>query len=214
MTNGPDATNDLIARLAAAPRPARLTATVLFAAVGLAVLAAGGLYLWSMGFRPGLAAAMAHPVTAAKIALPALLAALALPVVLRLSDPVGRPRPHWLLLPAGIAVALAAYAATTVPAGTLGAAIMGGTSVKCVTAIVQISALPMIAGLVILRRGASTRPALSGAVLGLLAGAGATAAYALSCAEDSPLFFVTWYGAAILCVTALGGLIGARALRW
>ena len=39
-------------------------------------------------------------------------------------------------------------------------------------------------------------------------------AYAMHCIEDSPLFYVTWYGLAIGGVTLVSTLIGARVLRW
>ena len=42
----------------------------------------------------------------------------------------------------------------------------------------------------------------------------ATAVYAFHCTEDSPLFYAVWYVLAILAVTAVGALVGARALRW
>jgi hypothetical protein len=68
--------------------------------------------------------------------------------------------------------------------------------------------------LVMLRRGATTAPAKAGFVAGL-AGAGfAAAVYALHCTEDSPLFYVTWYGLAIMGVAIVSAMIGARSLRW
>ena len=53
-----------------------------------------------------------------------------------------------------------------------------------------------------------------GALAGVAAAGGATAIYSLFCTEDSPLFYVVWYGTGIGIVTALGALIGGRALRW
>ena len=75
--------------------------------------------------------------------------------------------------------------------------------------------LPFLAAtLWALRRGASTRPGLSGALAGLLSGAAAATVYAVHCTEDSPLFWSFWYVLAILFATALGALLGARVLRW
>jgi hypothetical protein len=75
--------------------------------------------------------------------------------------------------------------------------------------------LPLLAAtLWALRRGASTRPALSGALAGLLSGGAAATVYAVHCPEDSPLFYASWYVLAILGATALGALLGARLLRW
>lgn len=44
--------------------------------------------------------------------------------------------------------------------------------------------------------------------------AGVAAGYALHCTEDSPLFFVSWYGLAIAIVGTLGAWLGHRFLRW
>ena len=75
--------------------------------------------------------------------------------------------------------------------------------------------MPLLAGtLWALRRGASTRPALAGAVAGLLSGGAAAAIYAVHCTEDSPLFYAVWYSLAILAVTGLGAALGSRVLRW
>ena len=40
------------------------------------------------------------------------------------------------------------------------------------------------------------------------------AGYALSCTADSPLFFLTWYGAGIMFSAIAGALVGGRLLRW
>jgi hypothetical protein len=66
----------------------------------------------------------------------------------------------------------------------------------------------------VLRSGASTRPALTGAVGGLLAGAAAAAVYSLHCTEDSPLFYAFWYLLAVVVVAAIGAAAGSRVLRW
>ena len=76
-------------------------------------------------------------------------------------------------------------------------------------------ALPLLAGtLWALRGGASTRPALTGAVAGLLSGGAAAVVYSMHCTEDSPLFYAVWYVLAILAVTVAGALLGSRVLRW
>ena len=42
----------------------------------------------------------------------------------------------------------------------------------------------------------------------------AAALYAAHCTDDSPLFVVVWYSAAIALVTMIGALIGPRVLRY
>lgn len=207
-------TEELIARLAAAPAVAPFTPSR--AALALLAAAAVGvaLYLWSMGARPDLAAALSRPVTQAKTALPLLIVLFALPAALRLSRPATRIVLWPLALPVALAAALVLYALVATPPGQLLAAMIGHTSVKCLTSIAVLSLVPIAAGAALLRRGASTRPVLSGALIGLASGAAATAGYSLTCGEDSPLFYVTWYGLAILLMTALGAVVGARALKW
>jgi hypothetical protein len=65
-----------------------------------------------------------------------------------------------------------------------------------------------------MRHGAPTRPALAGAVAGLLAGGLGAALYAAHCTDDSPLFVATWYTIAIAGVTIVGSLLGRYFLRW
>ncbi|SEM63473.1 hypothetical protein SAMN04488103_101695 [Gemmobacter aquatilis] len=209
-------TEDLITRLAtqAPPAPIRPARVV---AVLLAVLAPPVLwFLWSMGMRPDLGPALLAPVTLLKSLIPATLSVASLALALNLARPEARAglrlAPLWLAT--GAALALLGWAWAQTPADQMGAAIRGSTQAKCLISIVLFSILPLAAGLALLRRGASTRPALSGAMLGLASSAGAATAYALHCTEDNPLFFITWYGAAILGVTLAGALLGARLLRW
>jgi hypothetical protein len=65
-----------------------------------------------------------------------------------------------------------------------------------------------------LRHGAPTRPGLTGAVAGLLAGGFGAAIYAAYCVEDSPFFMAAWYTLAIAGVAIAGALAGTRLLRW
>ena len=78
---------------------------------------------------------------------------------------------------------------------------MGRSNGQCLV-FISLMSLPLLAAtLAALRRGASTRPVLSGALAGLLSGGAAAAVYALRCTEDSPLFYGLWYVLAILGVT-------------
>jgi hypothetical protein len=80
--------------------------------------------------------------------------------------------------------------------------------------ILLLSALPATLALRWLSRGATTSPRISGALAGLAVAAGAATGYSLFCVQDNPLFFVTWYGAAIVIVAGLCALAGGRVLRW
>jgi hypothetical protein len=61
---------------------------------------------------------------------------------------------------------------------------------------------------------APVRPRMTGAAIGLLAGATATVAYCLHCPEMAPPFWSTWYLLGMLLPGALGSLLGPRLLRW
>jgi len=82
------------------------------------------------------------------------------------------------------------------------------------TAIPALS-LPSLAGALIgLRHGAPARPAVAGAIAGLLSAGLAATLYASHCTDDSPLFVATWYTIATALVTAIGALAGAKLLRY
>ncbi|MFD1881195.1 NrsF family protein [Paracoccus pacificus] len=51
-------------------------------------------------------------------------------------------------------------------------------------------------------------------LVGLASGTAAAAGYTLHCAEDSPLFYVTWYGIAIALAAIIGAVLEHRFLRW
>ena len=74
--------------------------------------------------------------------------------------------------------------------------------------------LLLAAALIGLRHGAPTRPALAGAIAGLLSAGLAATLYAAHCTDDSPLFVATWYTIATALVTATGALAGSRVLRF
>ena len=74
--------------------------------------------------------------------------------------------------------------------------------------------LLLAAALIGLRHGAPTRPALAGAIAGLLSAGLAATLYAAHCTDDSPLFVATWYTIATAMVAAIGALAGSRLLRF
>ena len=76
-------------------------------------------------------------------------------------------------------------------------------------------ALPLlVAALLGLRHGAPTRPAVAGAIAGLLSAGLAATLYASHCTDDLPLFVATWYTIAAALVAAIGALAGPRVLRF
>lgn len=170
----------------------------------------------TMGFRPGLAEAIAQPQTLLKHLFPVALAAAALGAVARLSRPEAR-LDGWtwaLIASAGIAVAAFWSAALFTPVAAWPEAIMGETTLDCLLSITLLGMLMLSGALWALRRGASAHPALSGALAGLMSGAAGAALFALHCTEDDPMFWGFWYLLAIGVVTGVGALLGRRLLRW
>lgn len=210
-------TEDLIAELAAAGPAApalnpRGTGLRMVAAVALAA----GLFLALVGPRAGLAAKLAEPLILTKTLLPAALAVIALPLALRMMRPGARlgARVLWLALPAAVAVALWATTFASTPPPARFADVSPFSLSECVGLIIAIATLPTGFALWLMRRGASTRPRLAGALTGLSVAALAATGYSFFCTQDNPLFYLTWYGTAIAVVSAAAAALGARWLRW
>ena len=206
-------TDDLIRALASdgviAPAPQR---RLLWLMPALAVALAA---LWSgLGLRTDLGRMLTDPVPMLRMVLGAALGVTALWSAVRLAQP-GVPVRLWPLgLVAGVALGLWVWAFGQAPAGTRQAEILGQTVMECLTIIPLMAALPTVVVLAALRNGAVVQPVWAGAVAGLAGGGFGAALYALHCIEDNPLFYVTWYGTAILCVSGLSALIAHKVLRW
>ncbi|TNC73090.1 NrsF family protein [Rubellimicrobium roseum] len=209
-------TEDLIERLAREEESAVSVRSGVVAAWTPAFLATLVIMLVGWGLRSGLGLALADPLVLAKIALPMLAAAMALAGGLELSRPEGhatRALPGLGAL--GVAwLGLLTLDLAITPPETWDEALRGQTRLACLLSILALAVLPTAALLAALRRGASPRPALSGALAGLAGGAGAAAIYAFHCPEDAPLFYVTWYGTGIVIASAAGAVLGSRWLRW
>lgn len=100
------------------------------------------------------------------------------------------------------------------PADTWSAKLVGTNSVVCITYIPLMGIGPLSIFLLALRHGAPARPALAGAVAGLLAGGIAATYYAAQCTDDSPLFVATWYTIAIAGLALVGAGGAHRFARW
>ncbi len=80
---------------------------------------------------------------------------------------------------------------------------------------VAILALPLVAMLALLmRRGASTRPAQTAMAAGLAAAGFGAFIFAFHCSHDDPLYVAVWYGGAVLMVALLSRLVLPRLVRW
>ena len=207
-------TDDLIRALAADPMPAPPVERALWPALALGLAASVILFLATLGTRPDLAQAIETLRFVVKPVFPLILIGGAMYALTRLWGP-GKAVPLWALAlaPAALVVAMA-LELIALPAQQWGAALVGENALKCLFFIPLFSLAPLAVTLAALRRGAPTRPALTGAVAGLLSAGIAASLYALHCPDDSPLFVATWYVIASSLVAVLGAVVGARVLRW
>src|SRR3546814_3801408 len=93
--------------------------------------------------------------------------------------------PYLAVAPALIAVAVIVEL-FLLPPDTWSAKLVGTNSMVCLTFVLLIGIGPLAVFLLALRHGAPARPALAGAVAGLLAGGIAATFYAAPCTDDSP----------------------------
>jgi hypothetical protein len=92
--------------------------------------------------------------------------------------------------------------------------LIGNNARACMMSIPLLSLPLLAAALIGLRHGAPARPAVAGAVAGLLSAGLAATLYASHCTDDSPLFVVTWYSIATALVATIGALAGSKVLRF
>jgi hypothetical protein len=92
--------------------------------------------------------------------------------------------------------------------------LMGGSADVCPWRIFVIG-LPVLAGAIWAVRGlAPTRLTLAGLAAGGAAGGIAALIYGFHCPETAAPFVAVWYTLGMVAVAALGGVLGARLLRW
>ncbi|XSC47875.1 NrsF family protein [Bradyrhizobium sp. RDT10] len=189
-------------------------------ALMLALLAAAPvsllMFFTEFGVRPDIMVAMRNPFFDLKFAVTLALAIAAIAVSLHLSRPEASLRGFgWLLLaPVGILAAGIGGEMMMPQRLPMMTRLIGKNSWVCLTVIPLLS-LPILAGALIgLRHGATARPAVAGAVAGLLSAGLAATLYASHCTDDSPLFVAAWYTIATALVTAIGALAGAKLLRY
>lgn len=207
-------TDALIAQIAAAPAPKPLQQTQMLAR-GLLVLGALLAVLLSViGLRPDLGSALFAPVTGMKTWLPLGVGLTAMVYMLRYSHPEEERSITLLWLALLCAAALWVFTLVQTPSSRIIPDLMGHTSLFCLASVFTLSIVPSLIWIEALKRSAPTRPRLTGAMVGVCVGGLTTAGYSMFCREDVPLFFVTWYGLAILACGAFGAVIGAYRLRW
>ena len=188
--------------------------------LALALLAAAPvsllMFFSELGVRPDVMTAMHNPFFDLKFGVTLALASAAITVALHLSRPEASLRGWvWLLMiPAGLLVAGISGEMMMPQRLPMMTRLVGHNSKVCMTAIPLMSLPLLAASLLGLRHGAPARPAVSGAIAGMMSAGLAATLYASHCTDDSPLFVATWYTIATALVTAIGALVGSKVLRY
>jgi hypothetical protein len=209
-------TDQLIRTLAADnDTRARPVGAVLAAALLIALPVSAAMLLATLGVRPDFMTAMHNPFFDLKFVVTLALAIPAIAISLHLSRPEASLRRWaWLLLLPVVILALGISGEMMLPQRLpMMTRLVGSNSRVCLTAIPIFSLPLLVAALFGLRHGAPARPAVAGALAGLLSAGLAATLYAAHCNDDSPLFVATWYTLAAALVTAIGAVAGAKLLR-
>lgn len=210
-------TQDLIRAMAADTRRQALPlGTAWRVAMGLALVLAGAVFALALGPRPDALASLETARFVFKFVVTLALAASAFVLLRRLVRPgeAARAPLGWLLAGPLLLIAAVGLELLAVPSSDWAERLIGVNARVCLTFIPLIGAAPLVVFLAVLRHGAPTRPALAGAVAGLLAGGVAGAFYAAHCPDDSPLFVATWYSLAIAGLAVAGAVLAPRLARW
>lgn len=211
-------TNDLIRTLAADNEThKRSVGHLLLAALVLAVPVSTLMFLAGLGVRPDVMTAMRNPLFDLKFIVTLALAAIAIVVTLHLSRPeASLGRWAWLLaIPFGLLGIGMIGEMTMMPnRAPMPVRLIGSNSKVCLIAIPLLSLPLLAAALLALRRGAPSRPAVTGAFAGLLSAGLAATLYAAHCTDDSPMFVATWYSLAAAIVAMVGAFAGSRILKF
>jgi hypothetical protein len=210
-------TDDLIASLAADntwhPRPVWFG---VLAALIAALPLSGSLFMMTLGVRPDAVASLHNPFFDLKFLVTLALASSAAAISLHLSRPEASVKKWlWLLaIPGGLLGIGVAADLTVQPRSGWLTRLIGANALLCMVAVPLLSLPFLAAALMMLRRGATSRPALAGAFAGLMSAGLAATFYASHCPDDSPLFVATWYTIAALIVAAIGAMTGSRILKF
>ncbi|MGJ5044505.1 DUF1109 domain-containing protein [Bradyrhizobium sp. SZCCHNRI1058] len=210
-------TDQLIRTLAADnAQRAQPVGIVLALALMAATPVSTAMLLIGLGVRPDVWLAVRNPFFDLKFVVTTALAIPALIISLHLSRPEASLQGwSWLLIAPIIVLVGGMAAEMMLPQRTpMMARLVGHNSMVCMSAIPVLSLPLLAAALFGLRHGAPSRPAMTGAIAGLVSAGMAATLYAAHCTDDSPLFVATWYTVAALIVAGLGALIGARVLRY
>ena len=165
-------TDDLIAAISAdAGAPAAPIGRLVWLGAGAGILAAAVLFFAILPVRPDMMDAMATPRFLFKWAFTLTLLATAMALILQLARPQPVPRLQLFALLAAPMVLVAGVGSELIslPPADWMPTMVGTNAMSCMVLIPLLSALPLVVMIIALRQGAPARPALAGAVAGLVA---------------------------------------------
>ena len=205
-------TDDLIRSLGSAAgvqRNASFQAT--FAVTGTASLVCALLLVFSIiGIRQDFSAIAVGILLAFRLTYTGALVFGASVVALYAAMPAASATALFAFLPAVI------FLARGVIFDTTAFPIMGQTNTAvafCVSSILFLSLPAMTLMLVVMWKGAPTRPLFAGAVVGMLSASVGAMAYTLACENDCTAFVATCYTAASAIMALIGAVVAHRILR-
>lgn len=211
-------TDELITLLArdAAPVKRGMLAARLGVIALLGALAAFAILVPWLGIRPDLAEAVAGTTFWMKALYTAGIGVAGFVLAERLSRPGAKGRLGWLMLGLILIVIIAMAISQLMRTSPedMRAAFMGSSWDKCPWRILVLSLPGLAVILWVMHSFAPTRPMLSGAAAGLLAGGIAATVYGLHCQEIAAPFVALWYSTGIALSALTGALAGWRLLRW
>jgi hypothetical protein len=211
-------TDDLVALLSTNVEPVDRYAVVRTLSVAFvgATVAALGIALAALGFRPDLTTTRALIYLAIKLAFAIGVVGLGMIYLVRLARPGGErmTSPFVIAMPFLAVVILAAISLWSAPPAHWERMIVGDEWLECVLSIPIIAIVPFAVSIWAVRKAAPTNLVRAGAIAGLAAGGVSAMAYALHCTDDSLPFIALWYGGTIVLCTLAGAALGPRLLRW
>ena len=212
-------TPDLVSMLATGTT--RSDPDILGKRLGLALLigliGASVLLVVAYGIRSDMPELLATPLFWIKVAFPLAILMSAQGVTARLARPgalLGMRRLILLALPV-LAIWLASIGFLLLAPPSLRLPLVLGSTWQVCSLNIALLSLPTFFSMFWAMRGLSpTRLMLTGASIGLVAGAQGVVVYTLYCTEMTMPFWGVWYVIGMLAPTAVGALLGPRLLRW
>ena len=185
--------------------------------LGLLAVAELAVYIGIGQLRPDIDTAMAQPIWWWKLASAVAMAILATIIAVRSFAP-GQTAPlaRKSLVPLILTAIIAGWVINAMMdmMAPLLERLHWQAGLYCIRGVLSLSVVPMLAFGLLMRRGASTDPALSANAAGLAAAGWGTAVFVFHCPHDDMRYIEVWYTISMLLVIGIARLILPRLTRW